>query len=273
MGTPMMMPTDWAALWRELASRDVQASDEGAAQMVERWRGVARKLDSGRKQDPDPLLDLILGRLTSEMTVLDVGAGIGRWTLPMAGRVRRVTAVEPLQGMRQVLVERAAAQGIANLDVLDAPWLTAEVPRHDVVVAAHATYTTTDLLGFVRKMETSARRSCFLALRVPRTTASSGAVRAHQPALARQPQLHRGVQSAALGRPPPQRPDGADRGPALDRSYPGGRRGRAKRHLHLDDDRHDGAIREVLHRRLVLADGIYRWPDGMRSALIWWDTA
>ena len=73
-----MIPTDWAELWRELASRDLQASDEGAAQMVERWRGVARKLDGGGKQDPDPLLDHVLARLTPEMAVLNVGAGIDR---------------------------------------------------------------------------------------------------------------------------------------------------------------------------------------------------
>jgi hypothetical protein len=46
---------------------------------------------------------------------------------------------------------------------------------------------------------------------------------------------------------------------------------RAKRHLRLADDRHDAVIREVLSRRLVFGDGFWRWPDGMRSALIWWD--
>jgi hypothetical protein len=48
---------------------------------------------------------------------------------------------------------------------------------------------------------------------------------------------------------------------------------RAKRHLRLDDDRHDAEIRHVLADRLALVDGAYRWPDGMRSALIWWDRA
>jgi len=46
---------------------------------------------------------------------------------------------------------------------------------------------------------------------------------------------------------------------------------RAKRHLHIQDSSHDAAIREVLSRRLVFEHGAYRWPDGMRSALIWWD--
>ena len=188
--------------------------------MVERWRGVARKLDGEGGRAPDPLLDHVLGRLTPEMTVLDIGAGIGRWTLPIARKVRRVTAVEPLQGMRQVLVERAAAQDIGNLDVVGTPWLAAEVPPHDVAIAIHATYTTTDLLGFVRKMEASARRSCYLALRIPaHDGVDRRVVRAASWPLARQPELHRGVQPALVGGIPPQCPDGNQAGPRLEGSH------------------------------------------------------
>lgn len=270
----MTTATAWAELWRELASRDIQASDEGAAQMVERWRGVARKLDSGGKQDPDPLLDHVLARLTPEMTVLDVGAGIGRWALPMARRARHVTAVEPLTGMRQVLVERAAAQGIPNLEVLDVPWLAAPVAPHDAVVAAHATYTTTDLLGFVRKMEEAARRSCYLALRVP---AHDGVIGELSLRINRcwhdSPNFIVGYNlllSAGFHPNVLMEPTAVRRwtDPTLATAV-----ARARRHLHLDDDRHDAAIREVLARRLAFADGVYRWPDGMRSALIWWDKA
>jgi len=267
----MTTTTDWAELWHELASRDLQASNEGAAQMVDRWRGVARRLDSGT-QDPDPLLDHVLARLTPEITVLDVGAGIGRWTLPIARRVRRVTAVEPLFGMRQVLVERATAQGVANLDVLDAPWLTAQVPPHDAVVAAHATYTTTDLLGFVGKMEACARQSCYLALRVP---AYDGIIGELSERINRRwhdsPNFIVGYNlllSAGFHPNVLMEPAAVRRwtDPTVEAAL-----ARAKRHLRLDDDRHDAAIREVLDRRLFLADGVYRWPDGMRSALIWWD--
>jgi SAM-dependent methyltransferase len=267
-----MIPNDWAELWRELALRDIQASDEGAAQMVERWRGVARKLDSRQTREPDPLLDHILGRLTPETTVLDIGAGIGRWTLPFARKARRVTAVEPLPGMRQVLVERAAAQGIANLDVVDAQWLTAEALPHDVAVAAHATYTTTDLLGFVRKMEVSARQSCYLALRLPAHDGVIGELSQEIHGLWHDSPnfivgynllLSAGFRPNVLLEPTAVR-HWAD--PTLDAAV-----ARAKRHLRLDDDRHDAAIRDVISRRLTFRDGAYRWPDGMRSALIWWD--
>lgn len=268
------MRTDWAALWRELASHDLQASAEGEAQMVERWRRVARQLDAGDRGLGDPLLDHILGRLTPRMTVLDIGAGIGRWTLPIAKVVRRVTAVEPLQGMRQVLLERAASHGVTNLDVVAVPWLEADVSSHDVVIAAHATYTTPDLLGFARKMDACARRTCFLTLRVPAHDGVIGELseriygRWHDSPnfiVGYNLLLAAGFTASVLMEPEPIRPW---TNPTMDEAV-----ARARRHLHLEDARHDAAIREVLSRRLQFVDGAYRWPDGMRSALIWWDRA
>jgi hypothetical protein len=49
---------------------------------------------------------------------------------------------------------------------------------------------------------------------------------------------------------------------------------RAKRHLHREGLKtHDKLIRETLERRLTYKDGVYAWPDGMNSALVWWDVA
>jgi hypothetical protein len=46
---------------------------------------------------------------------------------------------------------------------------------------------------------------------------------------------------------------------------------RAKRHLQLENSSaHDILIHETLEKRLKHIDGSYIWPDGMRSALLWW---
>jgi SAM-dependent methyltransferase len=267
----MTIPMDWAALWRGLASRDIQASDEGAAEMVERWRKFARRLDAEGEATPDPLLEHILGLVTPDLTVLDVGAGIGRWSLPIAGKARHVTAVEPLWGMRQVLAERAAARGIVNLEVVSAPWLTVEVPPHDIVIAAHATYTTPDLLGFVRKMETCARRTCYLVLRLPAHDGVIGELGQQIHGLWHDSPnfivgynllLSAGLYPSVLVERSPVRHwvDSSLEAAVV----------RAKRHLHLADDRHDPAIRDLLSRRLTRVEQGYRWPDCMRSALISW---
>ena len=267
-----MPVTDWGRLWRALASRDLMGDVQGEQEMVERWRRMARRLDLGEDARADPLLEHLLRRLHPGMTVLDIGAGIGRWTLPIARAVRQVTAVEPLAGMREILRERAAAQEVGNLVLVEAPWMEAAVPPHDAVIAAHATYTTTDLLGFVRKMEASARRLCALALRMP----------AHDGIIGELSQRVYGVWHdspnfivaynllLAAGYAPSVviEPRSSRRwiDPTLDEAVL-----RARRHLHLADASQDPAIRETLSRRLEPVEGGFRWPDGMRSALVWWE--
>ena len=50
-----------------------------------------------------------------------------------------------------------------------------------------------------------------------------------------------------------------------------GAMGRAKRHLRLGESTaYDDTIRSVLNQRLTARDGQWVWPDGMRSALVWW---
>jgi SAM-dependent methyltransferase len=267
-----MQPTDWAALWRELASRDLMGEAAGEREMVDRWRRMARRLDAGEGAKADPLLDFLLGTLDPEMAVLDIGAGVGRWTLPIAGKVRRVTAVEPLAGMREILRERAAAHGIGNLSLVEAPWMEAEVPPHDIAIAAHATYATPDLLAFVRKMEAVATRRCLLALRLPAHDGVIGELsRAVHGVWHDSPNfivgynllLASGYYPHVLMEPEASR-HWVD--PTLDRALE-----RARRHLHLADDRHDRSIRATLLRRLQPVEGGLRWSDGMRSALVWWE--
>ena len=269
-----MSAIDWGRLWRELASRDLMGDAKGEEEMVERWRRMARRLDAGDAAKPDTLLDFLLQKLTPEMTVLDIGAGIGRWTLPIARAVRHVTAIEPLSGMREILRERAAGQGVRNLSLVAAPWMDAEVPPHDAAIAAHATYASADLLGFVRKMEASARRLCVLALRVP---AHDGIINElcakvrgewHDSPnfiVGYNLLLAAGYYPHVLMEPQASR-HWID--PTLEQAIT-----RAKSHLRLgDDDRHDALIRQVLSSRLMAVEGGFRWPDGMRSALVWWET-
>jgi FkbM family methyltransferase len=264
----------WEELWRELASRDIQADAAGEAEMVERWRRVAGQLDAAGKRQgyPDPLLDYIMTKIEAEMTVLDIGAGIGRWTIPIARKVARVTAIEPLAGMREVLLERIASLGVANITVRESAWQDAEVPPHDIAIASHSTYVTADLVAFAQKMDRHARRTCYLALRVPAHDGIIGELsqriwgRWHDSPnfiVGYNLLLSAGFYASALVEPKPVR---YWKDPTLEDAV-----ARARRHLHLRDSAHDAVIRESLTRRLVLREGMYHWPDAMRSALVWWD--
>ena len=144
------------------------------------------------------------------------------------------------------------------------------IPRQDVAIAVHATYTTPDLLGFVTKMEAIAQR-CYLVLRVPAHDGLIGELSAlvhHQwhdsPnfIVAYNLLLAAGRYPDVLMEPAPTR---HWQDPSLEAAL-----ARAKRHLKLADARHDEQIRTLLAQKLARIDGAYRWPDRMRSALIRW---
>jgi hypothetical protein len=95
-------------------------------------------------------------------TALDVGAGCGALSLPLAARLRRVTALEPAPAMARALVEEARTRGLGNLTVVEGAWGEVPVAAHDLVLCAHVG----DLLQpgspFLREAPALARRGVAL---------------------------------------------------------------------------------------------------------------
>jgi SAM-dependent methyltransferase len=85
------------------------------AQMAESFKADPHRTD-------DPLLEVLRPLVRPEETWLDVGAGGGRYTLPIALLARRVFAVEPSAGMRGVMIEACREFGIDNVDLFDERW-------------------------------------------------------------------------------------------------------------------------------------------------------
>ncbi len=62
--------------------------------------------------EPSPLLTRFADWIPPGARVLDIGAGQGRNTLPLARRGCQVTALEPSAVARDIIAERAAAEGL-----------------------------------------------------------------------------------------------------------------------------------------------------------------
>ena len=101
---------------------------------------------------------------------LDIGAGGGRFALPLAREVSEVIAIEPSPAMRRVLAEGAAEAGVTNITVHDARWpVEGWTEQADVALAAHCLYDNREPLPFIEAMEHHARRLCVVSLaRFPR---------------------------------------------------------------------------------------------------------
>ncbi len=134
--------------------------------------------DPGRLDDPQ--LDVLLGLARPDETWLDIGAGAGRFALPLARHVRRVIAVDPSEGMLTALREGMAETDIRNIEVRLGRWPAAweESDRRldaDVALMAHVGYDIEAIGPFVDAMEDAAGRLC-VAILMERQPSSSVAV-------------------------------------------------------------------------------------------------
>jgi ubiquinone/menaquinone biosynthesis C-methylase UbiE len=77
--------------------------------------------------------------LLSEDTVLDVGAGTGRLTLPLAKRAKQITALEPSAAMLAILKTEAHRKHVSNVRYVNSSLEDADVATvkpHDIVLAS-----------------------------------------------------------------------------------------------------------------------------------------
>jgi len=99
-------------------------------------------------------------------SALDVGAGVGALTVPLAKRVEQVTALEPSPTMMEELQENLARNHLDNVTCLQAAWGDTPVASHDLVLVANVAPIFKDLLGFLTAAEPLACRALALVQNV-----------------------------------------------------------------------------------------------------------
>ena len=177
---------------------------------VERFREVADDADfyapvrSLFRADPtrrdDPVLAVLLRLVRSGDRWLDVGAGAGRFALPIARALDpsggEVVALDASPAMLEALREIAEDHAIENIRTTEARWppapdSAAAAVTADVVLIAHVGYDVEAIGAFVDAMESAADRLCVAVMmdRVPASAADAfwplvhGEARAALPAL------------------------------------------------------------------------------------------
>lgn len=131
---------DYNELWklavRRRFSSDFLEEDAGCI-----WDKRADYYDrSVRDNRKNALEDISFLDLRPQDTVLDVGAGTGRLTVPIAEKVKSVTAVDPSARMLMYLRDNMAEAGLSNCRYVQKRWedvcLKRDMMPHDVVISA-----------------------------------------------------------------------------------------------------------------------------------------
>src|SRR5829696_8994740 len=164
---------DRAALEAAWAER-VRANREQAEHFRETQTGdfyapVSSLFVADPRRTGEPALEVLFEQAGSNETWLDIGAGAGRYALPLALRVREVIAVEPSPSMRRALRTGMGEHGIGNLRVVPGAWPAAldelgELPAADVSLIAHVGYDIEAIGPFLDAMEAATRRRCVAIL-------------------------------------------------------------------------------------------------------------
>jgi CTP:molybdopterin cytidylyltransferase MocA/SAM-dependent methyltransferase len=153
------------------------------AEQVDRFREVPDGSDfyapvtglfrADPRRTDEPVLDALLRLVAPGETWIDIGAGAGRYALPIALALApsggRVIALDASPGMLDALLDLQSEHGVTDIEVVETRWppppsTALERFVADVALIAHVGYDIEAIGPFIRAMEAVARRQCVAVL-------------------------------------------------------------------------------------------------------------
>ena len=155
--------------WRERvrANREQAERFREGATPRDFYAAVASDFRADPRRTNEPALDALRSLVRAGETWLDIGAGGGRYALPLALIAGKVIAVEPSVGMRTVLQHGMADHGLSNIEIVSERWPMERAPVADVSLIAHIGYDIEEIGPFLDAVESSAHRLCVAVLVTP----------------------------------------------------------------------------------------------------------
>ena len=271
--------TDWIQFWNRLVREREQARrPEPLPDAKDRWSARAEDYDAHTRRrwaHQDSSREFLVGLLKSlkQPTLLDIGAGGGKWAVPLAPWARQITAVEPSAAMRARLETHLAKENITNVAIVPEAWPCAGIPMHDVTLCSHSMYGFSDFEAFIRGFQAATRHTCVLLMRAPPLDGIMAEAARHiwghpydsvNYPIAFNALLQMGIFPNVLM----EDPRAWD--PWMHNSVDEARIEIKRRFRLYDDPTHDAFLTDLLTRRLMFKNGKFVWPCGTLSALMYW---
>src|SRR5438105_13649201 len=149
--------------WQAIIDARAQQMDAAYARLgrtaADFWDRRARGFHRATKDSAanDPFFLRVRQDVTPETTVLDVGAGTGRFTLALAPLVQHVAAIEPNGRMLDYLLQDLHERGLTNVECLQTTWQDApDNLSAEIVICSHVVYPIRDIVPFLAKLKAAA---------------------------------------------------------------------------------------------------------------------
>ncbi len=153
---------DWKKIWEEQMLLSSWTKDG------EQWwdkRAEAFDRNIKNKEYIDEVLEKV--DITPDSTVLDIGCGPGTLAIPLAKRVKAVTALDLSGEMLQYVAKNAKSEGLNNITCLKKNWedviVGKDVNPHDVVICSRA-FPERDPLQAIKLMNNAATKYVYIVM-------------------------------------------------------------------------------------------------------------
>jgi SAM-dependent methyltransferase len=152
---------DWAELWHQQLQKATFKGD--GPDFWNYWAQSVSTKYSFSKYTKEVLRRL---KLSDDWTVLDVGAGMGTLTLPLAKQVRSVTALDQSEAMLNIIRKKAEAENVGNISLLNRDWIGCQpgidFEAHDVVLVSRSLPSGDDIASSIKTIDCSAKHACYI---------------------------------------------------------------------------------------------------------------
>jgi len=135
---------NWNNIWKDMKSKNMQYYHSGEKDSIWESKEKARSFLKESRENPERIHYVLEGLpINPGSRVIDIGAGPGTLAVPLAGMVYQVLAVEPAEGMAEVMEEYAIEEGVRNISILKERWEDINPAKdlngdYDIVVASYS---------------------------------------------------------------------------------------------------------------------------------------
>jgi len=147
------------------SSRNKEVNISGETEIISswnlkkaRWYHKALKESDFSKKVVEAILPIIQG----SKSLLDIGAGCGALTIPLAQEIDNVTALEPSKPMMNIMKKEALKIGLHNINFVNAHWGETKLAEHEVAILANVPWLLNDIKKFLKEIEEIKPRLIFL---------------------------------------------------------------------------------------------------------------
>ena len=112
----------------------------------------------------DSTLSFLRTHLSPDSSVLDLGGGAGRLSIPLAQKNHAVTIVDSSKAMIMSADKHYKYLGLKNVSTYHSPWEEFENNKYDYIICAHVIYGVANIKKFIEKIKSSINRNAIIIM-------------------------------------------------------------------------------------------------------------